>query len=196
MMNIIRQTVPDEYFHTLLTSVFMTVKTIFNPLVLILGVGISLYGAVYNNSIICGFAIIALLIAHAVSWKQPLAEVSVIIMAGIVGACVESINVVLGFYEYGTPTFQDALLPTWIITIWFVIGATIRHAFQWLSHHLLLSAMMGALLGGVIYYIGSKLGVLYFRDSATGNLALALFAWMLVFPLLITVDHHMFPHHG
>jgi len=195
-MNIIRHAAPDHYFHALLTSLAMVVKAALNPLFLLLGIGISFYGAVHNNAIVCGFAVIALLILHTAIWKQPFSEISVIILAGILGACVESINVTLGFYEYGTPTFQDALLPTWIITIWFVIGATIRHAFQWLSRHLLLSAMMGALLGSVVYYIGSKIGVLYFRDTAIRNLMLALLAWILVFPLLVTVGHHMFPQHS
>jgi hypothetical protein len=193
MMNIIRQTTSDHYFHALLTSVVIAIKASFNPLVFILGIAISLYGAVYNHAIICGAGIIALLIVHAVSWKQPFAEVSVIIMAGIIGACVETINVALGFYEYGTPTFQNALLPTWIITIWFVTGATIRHTLHWLSRHLYLSSMMGALLGGLIYFAGSKLGVIQFRGDSNRFLFLAILLWALAFPLLTTIDHLMFP---
>ncbi|WP_455223267.1 DUF2878 domain-containing protein [Kaarinaea lacus] len=194
-MNISRQAVSDNYLQTLASSVAAVFKMTFNPAVLLLGVGISLYGAVYDKYIICGFAILTILILHVVSSKLPLVEICVIIMTGVIGACVETINVMMAVYQYGTPTFQDALLPTWVVTIWFVIGAAIRHTFHWLSRHLLISSMMGALLGGLIYFAGSKLGVIQFRGDSNRFLVLAILLWALAFPLLTTIGHQMFPDH-
>ncbi|MCI0507910.1 MAG: DUF2878 domain-containing protein [Gammaproteobacteria bacterium] len=168
-------------------------KIIYNFFLLLLGIGISLYGATHAKNISSAFAILALLLVHVAWSRQPLAEACVIIMTGIAGACVESVNVTLGIYEYSTAAFHFALLPTWVVLVWFVTGAAIRHTFRWLSRYLLISPVMGAVLGSLIYYIESKLGVIRFQAGIEHFSLAASVLWALVFPVLIIIGHRMFP---
>jgi hypothetical protein len=168
-------------------------KIIYNFFLLLVGIGISLYGAIHGKNIISAFAILILLLFHVAWSRQPLAEACVIIMAGIAGACVESVKLTLGIYEYGTAAFQFALLPTWVVTVWFVTGAAIRHTFRWLSRYLLLSPVIGAVLGSLVYYTESRLGVMRFQSGFEHFSLAASVPWALVFPVLIIIGHKMFP---
>ena len=135
-MNINRQYLFDVPVHTVVTNTTIWFRAVLNLGLLMLGIGICFYGAIYEKNIVCGFTILALLALHVASSQDQFAEASVIILVGIVGGAVELINTSLGLYEYSTATFNNAFLPTWIVTIWFVIGATVRHTFRWLSNRL------------------------------------------------------------
>jgi len=117
----------------------------------------------------------------------------VIILAGIVGGIAELINTSFGIYEYNTSPFQFALLPTWIVSIWFVIGATVRRTFCWLAHRLIMAGAMGAMLGSLTYFIASKLHVISFTGSYENFAVASSLAWSVAFPVILVIGHRMFP---
>jgi hypothetical protein len=164
-----------------------------NLTLLILGIGICLYTAVHGKYIAGGFAIITLLVLHVTSTQDQFAEASVIILVGIVGGIAELINTSVGIYEYNTSPFQFALLPTWIVSIWFVVGATVRYTFRWLAHRLITAAAMGAMLGSLTYYVASKLGVISFTNTYANYAIASSLAWSVAFPVIIVIGHRMFP---
>ncbi|MEJ2178982.1 MAG: DUF2878 family protein, partial [Gammaproteobacteria bacterium] len=121
------------------------------------------------------------------------AEASVIILVGVAGGIVELINISLGIYEYNTSPFQFALLPTWIVSIWFVIGATVRRTFRWLAHRLITAAAMGVMLGSLTYFIASKLNVISFTGSYENLAVASSLVWCVAFPVIIVIGHRLFP---
>ena len=140
-----------------------------------------------------GFAVLGLLILHVASSQDRFAEASVIILVGIVGSAVEIINTSLGLYEYSTPAFNYAILPTWAVTIWFVIGTTIRHTFRWLSSQLPVASIMGIILGSLTYFIASKLGVIHLAGTNDGFAVATSFLWAAAFPVIILIGHRLLP---
>ncbi|HEY5603169.1 MAG TPA: DUF2878 family protein [Gammaproteobacteria bacterium] len=168
-------------------------KILSNVILLLLGIGISLYGAIHGNYIISAFLVLGLLLLHIACCKQAIIETCVIIMTGIAGAGVECINVTLGVYEYGTAAFHFALLPTWVVFVWFVTGAAIRHTFHWLSRYLFFAPVMGAIIGSLIYYTASRLGLIRFHSNFEHFSIAASLLWALVFPALVLLGHRMFP---
>ena len=152
---------------------------------LLLGIEICLYTAVYEKYIVGGFAIVALLVLHVASAQNHFAEASVIILVGVFGGIVELINRSFVIYEYNTSPFQFALLPTWIVSIWFVIGATVRRTFCWLAHRLIMAGVMGAIasLSNIRKIVGT-----YENFAVASSLV-----WSVTFPVIIVIGHRMFP---
>jgi len=193
-MNINRQFIFDIPTQTVYANTITWFKAICNLGLLMLGIGICLYVAIHEKYIVGGFAVLALLVLHVASSQNRFAEASVIILVGIMGGTVELINTSLGVYEYSTAPFHFALLPTWIVTIWFVIGATVRHTFRWLSNQLVIASIMGATLGSLTYFIASKLGVISFTGSYENFAIVSSLLWAAAFPVIILIGHRMFPN--
>ena len=169
------------------------VKAICNLGLLMLGVAICFYTAVHGKYITGGFAILALLVIHVSTTKNFFAETSTIIMTGIIGSAIEAFNIVLGIYVFNTEPFQYALLPTWIITIWFVIGASVRHTFSWLNQRYAIASIMGATVGSLIYFVASKLNAVTFSGEYAHGSIISSMTWAVAFPLIIFIGHRLFP---
>ena len=192
-MNINRHLIFHTPLETATTNTMAWFKGFCDLALLLLGIGICLYTAVYGKYVVGGFAIVALLVLHVASAQNHFAEASVIILVGVVGGIVELINRSFGIYEYNTSPFQFALLPTWIVSIWFVIGATVRRTFCWLAHRLIMAGAMGAMLGSLTYFIASKLHVISFTGSYENFSVASCLVWSVAFPVIIVIGHRMFP---
>ena len=192
-MNINQHLIFLAPYETVATNTATWFKGFCNLALLILGIGICLYTAVHGKYIAGGFATITLLVAHVANTEDQFAEASVIILAGIVGGIAELINTSFGIYEYNTSPFQFALLPTWIVSIWFVIGATVRCTFRWLAYRIITAGAMGAMLGSLTYFIASKLNVISFTGSFENYEVASSLAWSVAFPVIIVIGHRLFP---
>lgn len=192
-MNINRQFIFDIPVQTVMANTMSFAKAILNLGLLMLGIGICFYGAMYEKNIVCGFTVLALLVLHVASSQDQFAEASVIILVGIVGGAIELINTTLGLYAYSTATFNYALLPTWIVTIWFVIGATVRHTFRWLSSRPAVASIMGIMLGSLTYFVASRLGVIQLAGIYDGFAVIAGLLWAVAFPVIIFIGHRLLP---
>ena len=195
-MSINRQFIFDIPVQTVFANTMAWFKGICNLGLLMLGIGICLYGAIHGKYIVGGFAVLALLVLHVASSQNRFAEASVIILVGIVGGTVELINSSFDVYEYSTAPFHFALLPTWVVTIWFVIGATIRHTFRWLSSRLVIAGVMGIMLGSLTYFIASKLGVIRFTGTYENFAIESSMVWAVAFPVTILIGHQLFPNNS
>ncbi|WP_455201614.1 DUF2878 family protein [Kaarinaea lacus] len=192
-MNINRQFIFDAPSHAALANTMAWLKAISNLGLLMVGIGICFYSAISAKYIAGGFAVLSLLILHLTSTQDRFAEASVIILVGIVGGVVEVINTTLGLYEYATPAFNYAILPTWIVSIWFIIGATVRHTFRWLSRQLPAAGFMGIILGSLTYYVAAKLGVIHLAGAYDNFAITASLSWAAAFPVIVLIGHRLMP---
>ena len=130
---------------------------------------------------------------HVASTQDQFAEASVIILVGIAGRVVEVINTCFGIYEHHTSPFQFALLPTWLVSIWFVFEATVRCTFRWLAHRLITAGAFVAMLGSLTYFVASKLNVISFAGTYENFTIVSSLVWSVEFPIIIVIGHRMLP---
>ncbi len=192
-MSINRHFLFDVPSHTVFSNTMAWVKAICNLGLLMLGSAVCFYSAIHGKHITGSFAVLALLIIHLSTTKNVFAEASTIIMVGIIGSVIELTNRYLGIYAFNTEPFQYALLPTWIVTFWFVTGAAVRHTFRWLSHRYIIASIMGMGLGTLVYFIASKLNVIEFTGTAIHGSLISSLMWAIAFPVIILIGHRLFP---
>ena len=167
-------------------------KILSNLAILIIGIWICFYGAVQEKYLLTLVSVLVLLAAHLLIAKDPIKETSTIILSGMVGAIVESINVGFGIYQYSSAADQAALLPNWIILIWFLIGTTARHAFAKLANRIVLTIIVGVICSSTIYYAGSYIGALQFAVDSMLLIGIAILLWVLAFLVIIFIGNQFF----
>lgn len=162
-------------------------KTIINLLLFILGSSICIYGALHGIYVTTGFSVIAILLVHIAIVNFRIAEASIIIIAGIVGAFVETVNVSSGFYHYIAIEESEKFLPNWIVLIWFLIGSTARHGLAIFYKNKILLPVVCVIGASLIYLVGTRSGVLHFTPldytSIVGSIVL--WAIALIFILIV-----------
>lgn len=154
----------------------------FNLLLLIAGCALGIMGAIEKSFAAAPVVILVLLLIHIALVKNHVAEAIIIIISGIIGSAVEIFNVSIGLYQYNQFTDAAALLPTWIVFIWFIVGAGIRHCFLWCSNQWYFSSSMGIVFGAAFYYAAATTGAIHFNVNGNLNLLQASLCWALAFP--------------
>lgn len=166
----------------------IVMANIFNLLLLITGCALGLLGAVEKNFNAAPVIILALLLTHIMLTKKPVSEASIIIVTGIIGSAVELVNSSVGLYQYNHSVNQMSILPTWIVFEWFVIGACIRHCFQWFSRQWYLASLAGIVIGSIFYYAAYQIGAIQYNESSGLNFFLASLCWAPAFPTIIYIN--------
>lgn len=165
-------------------------KKVCNLLLVFLGVWVTFYGAVQGRFVLSVAVVSLLLVVHIIAVRDSLIECCTIIMVGIVGSGIEIVNVLTGVYEYIPSADQFALLPTWIIMVWFLLGASIRHFFRSLSKHITVTSFSGAAIVSMIYYIAVKMGAIELTSSNPWLIISPIVLWSVIFPVLTYAGNH------
>jgi hypothetical protein len=126
-------------------------------------------------------AIVAWHMTHA---ARPRQELTLVLIAGAIGAVWDSALVTLGWISYPSGTLLPGTAPHWMVALWMLFATTLNVSLAWLKRSALLAALFGAIGGPLAYYGGAKLGALGFVAPTPALVALAL-GWGLVTPLLI-----------
>ena len=191
VMNVTWHPLSDRHIHLPVIGMDW-LKPSCNLLMTIAGIWICFYGAIEGKYLLTSTAAFLLLIAHVSTSKNRMIEASVIICTGIIGAAIESINLTIGVYQYISSTEQFALLPTWIVMMWFFVGTTTRQLFANLSNRFATTSVTGALIGTLIYYVAAKMGAIEFSSNNTPFSVIPILLWSLAFPLIIFIGNQFF----
>lgn len=87
---------------------------------------------------------------------------------------------------HSNPTYAQHLPPLWLLSLWMGFGAALPATGQWLSRHLEVASLLGALLGPPSYLAGQSLGIL--QVQGTRGVTLISVAWLIAFPMLLIVS--------
>ncbi len=117
-------------------------------------------------------------------------ELTLIILAGAVGALWDSLLVVLGWIAYPSGTLVAGTAPHWMIALWMAFATTLNVTMRWLKQRWLLAAVLGAVSGPLAYYAGHRLGGLHFSDLTSGIIALSI-GWAVLLPLLMALSNRL-----
>jgi hypothetical protein len=133
---------------------------------------------------------VALLIVawHIMSAADARRELSLILIAGVIGAVWDSLLVTAGWLQYPSGTLLQGTAPHWIIAMWLLFATTINVSLGWLKQRLVLAAVLGAVSGPVAYFAGYKLGGVQIPDLTVAMFVLGC-GWALFMPLLLFISN-------
>jgi len=128
----------------------------------------------------------AIVAIHLFAVQRPRAELTLILISGLIGAVLDSLLVVLGLVAYPAGMVIDNMAPYWIVTMWMLFATTLNLSLAWLKPHKLIGTAFGLIGGPLAYYTGAKLGGIELLDFNGAMIALAL-VWGSVVPLLLVL---------
>ena len=134
-----------------------------------------------------GPLVIAVVIAlHLATVRRPSAELTLILLCGLIGAVMDSVLVALGLVTYPAGLIWPNTAPYWIVAMWMLFATTLNISLGWLKPRKLVGAVFGLVGGPLAYYTGFKLGGIQFGNFELAMAALAL-GWAAVVPLLLVL---------
>ena len=147
--------------------------------------------AAANSMPLAGTAAAMLVVLwHLASSYDPRKELTLLLMAALIGTTWESLLVSAGWLQYPSGTFIQGIAPIWIIAMWMLFATTLNVSLRWLKNRLALAAALGAIAGPAAFFTGYKLGGVNMPDITTALLVLS-FGWAVLMPLLMTLSNRI-----
>lgn len=110
-------------------------------------------------------------------------SLAALLLTTAVGYAADGSLVTLGALSFDPATPHLGLLPVWIVVLWALFGAALGDSLSWLSRHVVLGAVVGAVSGPLCYRAGVALGAQALpADRQAAFLWLAL-VWACAVPL-------------
>ena len=135
-----------------------------------------------------GVAVAALVImVHLLRSVERHKEVVLILLAMMIGAIWDSLLVSRGLLGYASGILVPDTAPYWIVVMW---GLFINVSLRWLKHNYMLAALFGAVGGPLAYYSGQELGAVYFFNTNTALVSLAI-GWAVLTPFLLNLSNKL-----
>lgn len=112
-------------------------------------------------------------------------ELRIILACGVLGAAVDSAQMVGGVLTFDGGLLFPWLCPPWIILMWMQLGTTLRYCLRFLQGRPVWAAVMGAVAGPLSFYAGERMGaVVIHTDSVFAVTSLAV-VWTLAMPAMM-----------
>lgn len=130
------------------------------------------------------FSLLWLAIHAAYYTKTRLADISLCIIAAIVGYLADSVLVIAGAMSFPEHTQQGYPSTIWMVALWINLALTLNYSLRWLHNRLAFAAVLGAGAAALAYYTGSKLGAITL-DAGLISLVYIGLMWLIAMPLLV-----------
>jgi hypothetical protein len=121
---------------------------------------------------------------------DPLRELTLILMTGVIGLVIDSVMVAAGWLTYSSGVVVAGLAPYWIMAMWMLFATTLNVSFRWLQSRLWAAALMGAVFGPVAYLGGSAAGAVTLSQPFAAMTALSV-AWAIMMPGLLLLAQQL-----
>ena len=144
----------------------------------------------------------ALVLVHLVLTPAPLREARLILLAGIFGFAVDTLQASAGLYAFARTSAAPWLCPLWMVALWMIFATTLNASMSWLAGRYRLAAVLGALCGPVSYVAGARLGAIELPAQASASLVGIAIVCACVMPSLLLLRDLLstsitrFPHPG
>ena len=124
-------------------------------------------------------------IVHFVLIKDKLKEFKYMLFCICVGFIFESILLYSGFISYnGLINQKYSVVPIWVFLLWGGYALTVFHSFKYVIGRYLVSFIIGAFLGPLIYIAGDRVGAVYLNYEITFSYIVLMVMWSIVFPIM------------
>lgn len=124
---------------------------------------------------------------HLVLAYQPRTELVLIAIAGVIGACFDSLLLQTGWVSYPNGILLAGIAPYWIVAMWVLFATTLNVSMRWLHGNYTAAALLGLIGGPLSYLGGARLGGLVFVETTSALVALAI-GWAVMMPMLVWVS--------
>ncbi len=124
---------------------------------------------------------------HLVLAYQPRTELILIAIAGVIGACFDSLLLQTGWISYPNGILLAGIAPYWIVAMWVLFATTLNVSMRWLHGNYTAAALLGLIGGPLSYLGGARLGGLVFVEATSALVALAI-GWAVMMPMLVWVS--------
>jgi hypothetical protein len=132
-----------------------------------------------------------ILTALVLSWhlyqaKNVKAEIILMLCALFIGAAYDQSMLSLGYINYLSNGWSNAIVPVWILALWLAFTSTLNVSLRWMHNKHLIAIIFGA-VGGPLAYLGAeKLGAVILHGSIS-YIALSI-GWAMITPLLLLIS--------
>jgi len=134
------------------------------------------------------------LVGLHLAWQRfRVAEVLLILIAGMFGYLADSTLVVAGIVSFPETAVLGRPSTLWMVALWMMFAATLHVSLGWLRGRYLTGAIIGALAGPLSYYAGARLGAIDLADPLGMALAVVAAEWILAMPFLLWVADLSWP---
>ena len=127
----------------------------------------------------------ALVLLHLYMAPRPAQEARLILLTGIFGFAVDTLQASAGLYAFTGTSPAPWLCPLWMMALWMLFATTINASMAWLAGRYRLAAALGALCGPVSYVAGARLGAIELPAHAGLSLVGIAVVWACVMPSLL-----------
>lgn len=139
---------------------------------------------------------LALVGVHLLLATERVAELRLMVAAGLLGALVDGAQQALGVVTFKVEPGWPLWLPAWILVVWIQFATLFRFALHWLAGRYQLAAWCGLLGGPFAYWSGVQLGAARFGDNQLFSLLCLALVWALVVPFLAWLSLRLAPRAG
>jgi hypothetical protein len=141
-------------------------------------------GGAHGMPLIGTLIALAIVALHVANAAAPARELSLVLIAGFIGAAWDSAMAGSGLLVYASGTLFAGTAPYWIVAMWLLFATLLNRSLRWLHGRLAAAAVVGAVGGPLAFYAGHRLGAVQFGDVDAALVALAL-GWGAIMPLLV-----------
>lgn len=134
-----------------------------------------------GNTIAIAVTAIILYVHHKLAINN-LNEWLFIFTVASIGLTIDSLLSVSGILLFDSVSIG---IPIWLFCIWLVFSCTLNHSLKWLSKHLLLAMLMGAIAGPMSYFAGAQLTDVSLATPQIYSLIILACIWATLLPLLM-----------
>ena len=129
--------------------------------------------------------VVALVLIHLLLTAAPVQEGRLILLIGIFGFAVDTLQASAGLYAFARTSAAPWLCPLWMVALWMIFATTLNASMSWLAGRHRLAAVLGAICGPVSYMAGARLGAIEFPAHAGLSLVGIAVVWACVMPSLL-----------
>lgn len=135
---------------------------------------------VFGNSLL--ILVMFLLLLHVLFHQEPLIELSIIFLLGLIGYCIDCVLTLVGVFRFEQ---VQGITPLWLLFLWFAFCATLRQSLSFLGNRKYLAVFAGACGGSFAYFAAAKLGAVEFGFPFLTTATLIALIWSVLFPLFL-----------
>ncbi len=146
----------------------------------------SVLGAANGMPWIGSIMVILAVVVHLRAARRPQSEALLIVISFLIGVCVDSTMLAMGWVSYMSPGPFGGLAPYWILGLWVLFATTLNVLFKALQRRLILAVILGAVFGPLSYLAGARIGAIEILNTTATLTSLSL-AWAILMPTLLLV---------
>lgn len=126
-----------------------------------------------------------LVMAHLFATPQRAQEIRLILVIGLFGFAVDTMQASAGLYAFTHTGVTAWLCPPWMVALWMIFATTLNSSMAWLAGRYRLAAALGALCGPLSYLAGARLSAIGLSANALASLVGIAIVWAFVLPALL-----------